>query len=189
MRCKECAAENTPDARFCVRCGADMTAVAPGATGAAQATSYDSSPVYVSSGTSSPTYGQPGPGGLAFAPGQLVGFGPRVGAYLADWIILLIILAVLRILHLDALNLLVNLAYFVYFWSTTGQTLGQKALGLKVVRTDGQSLSVGTAMVRWIGMYVSFLALCIGVLWVIWEPNKQGWHDKLANTVVVRIAR
>jgi len=82
MRCKECGAENTPDARFCVRCGADMTAVAPGATGAAQATSYNSSPVYVSSGTSSPTYGQPGPGGLAFAPGQLVGFGPRVGAYL-----------------------------------------------------------------------------------------------------------
>lgn len=95
----------------------------------------------------------------------------------------------LRVLHLDALNLLVNLAYFVYFWSTTGQTLGQKALGVKVVRTDGQSLSVGTAMVRWIGMYVSFLALCIGVLWVIWDPNKQGWHDKLANTVVVRIAR
>ena len=58
---------------------------------------------------------------------------------------------------------------------------------IRVVKTDGSPITVGTAIVRYIGMIINSIifGLPIGWLWVVWDPNKQGWHDKIAGTYVI----
>ncbi len=60
-------------------------------------------------------------------------------------------------------------------------------LSLRVVdATTGNTLSVGQSLGRYLGYYVSTIPLLIGLIWVAFDSKKQGWHDKLAGTVVVR---
>ena len=82
-----------------------------------------------------------------------------------------------------------SLLYFGLFWSKVGggQTVGMRFLGLQVVGTDGKLIGLGTALIRWLGLVVSFSVLFLGVIWVAFDPLKQGWHDKIANTYVVRL--
>lgn len=47
------------------------------------------------------------------------------------------------------------------------------------------SVGYGRALLRWLGMVVAGIPCYLGFLWVIWDPHKQGWHDKIASTVVV----
>ncbi len=75
--------------------------------------------------------------------------------------------------------------YFGLFWTLGGQTLGQYAMGLRVVRLDGKRMTFWRSLVRWIGYFVSFLALGVGYLWVLWDDRRQGFMDKLAKTVVI----
>ena len=49
-------------------------------------------------------------------------------------------------------------------------------------------MSVGRAFLRNVGFGISALVLGIGLLWVAFDPNKQGWHDKMADTYVVKTA-
>jgi uncharacterized RDD family membrane protein YckC len=88
----------------------------------------------------------------------------------------------------NGLSIIFGLAYFAYFWSAQGggQTLGMRVLNLKVVRTDGSALTITQALIRYLGLFVSFLCLFIGVIWVAFDAQKQGWHDKIAGTYVVR---
>lgn len=75
--------------------------------------------------------------------------------------------------------------YGVVAWSINGETLGDMLLGLRVVRADGRRLSFGRALLRLLGAYVAGLALFVGFLWALFDGRRQGWHDKLAGTVVV----
>jgi len=88
----------------------------------------------------------------------------------------------------NGLSFLIGLAYFVYFWSAQGggQTLGMRVLNLKVVRTDGSALTITQGLIRYLGLFVSFICLAIGVIWVAFDADKQGWHDKIAGTYVIR---
>ncbi|MDP9253277.1 MAG: RDD family protein [Chloroflexota bacterium] len=83
---------------------------------------------------------------------------------------------------------LLGVLYFCYFWSAQGggQTLGMRVLNIKVVRTDGSSLTILQAFIRYIGLVVSIACIFIGVIWAAFDVNKQGWHDKIAGTYVVR---
>jgi uncharacterized RDD family membrane protein YckC len=84
---------------------------------------------------------------------------------------------------------LFSIAYFVGFWTWRGQTPGMMLLGLRVARdTDGANPGFGRSLVRYVGYIVSSIALYIGFIWVAFDPRKQGWHDKMAGTVVVRRA-
>src|SRR5438094_2995464 len=82
-----------------------------------------------------------------------------------------------------------SLLYFSLFWSWMGggQTVGMRFLGLQVVGTDGQPIGYGTALIRWLGLVVSLSLLFVGVIWVAFDPKKQGWHDRLANTYVIYV--
>lgn len=81
----------------------------------------------------------------------------------------------------------VGLCYFAGFWGLQGQTPGQRALGLRVVRArDGAPPGLVPAFIRGLGMLISTWAFFLGLLWVAWDPRKQGWHDKIAGTFVVR---
>ncbi|HEV8669530.1 MAG TPA: RDD family protein [Candidatus Limnocylindria bacterium] len=88
----------------------------------------------------------------------------------------------------SSINTLIGILYFCYFWSAQGggQTLGMRVLNIKVVRTDGSSLTILQAFIRYIGLIVSIVCLFIGVIWAAFDANKQGWHDKIAGTYVIR---
>jgi uncharacterized RDD family membrane protein YckC len=83
--------------------------------------------------------------------------------------------------------LVLSIAYYVRSWSKTGQTLGKQILGIKVVGTDGNPVSSGKALLRYVGYVVSGIALSIGFLWMEFDRKRQGWHDKLAGTYVVDV--
>jgi uncharacterized RDD family membrane protein YckC len=81
---------------------------------------------------------------------------------------------------------LLGLVYFTFMWST-GATLGQRALQLRVAdATTNQPLSLAKSLVRYIGFCLSFIPLAIGLIWAGIDPRKRGWHDKMANSVVLR---
>lgn len=83
-------------------------------------------------------------------------------------------------------TLTINLGYSVGFLVSRGATPGKMALGLMVVDTQLGKLTLGKALLReTIGKFVSGMVLGLGYLWVIWDDKKQGWHDKIANTLVV----
>jgi uncharacterized RDD family membrane protein YckC len=75
--------------------------------------------------------------------------------------------------------------YFVIFWALTGATPGKQIMGLRVIRTQGQQVGWVRAIIRYIGYFISAIALFLGFLWVFIDGRRQGWHDKLADTLVV----
>jgi uncharacterized RDD family membrane protein YckC len=131
------------------------------------------------------------------ATGAKAGFWIRVVAYIIDGIILGIVNTIINVLlngntgARSGIGLILGLLYFVYFWSSMspwpGQTVGMKVLNLRVVRTDGSNLDLVQGLIRYVGLVISFLVIFIGVIWVAFDPNKQGWHDKIASTYVVRV--
>jgi len=76
-------------------------------------------------------------------------------------------------------------AYFTILHGETGQTIGKSLVGLRVCTLDGEPLSYGHALVRFLAYGFSFFFFGIGFLWVGLNPGKRGWHDLLAGTVVV----
>jgi uncharacterized RDD family membrane protein YckC len=151
-----------------------------------------------------PTYG------YGFVPQTSYGgFWIRVAAYLIDWVIggvigfaLGFVIGILAVVtHPDSptqavnnlrpvttvIGLLINMAYFTVLWSIMGATIGQRVFRLRVVDAgSGQPIGFGKALLRWIGLLVSFLVCFIGVIWVAFDGRKQGWADKIAGTVVLK---
>jgi uncharacterized RDD family membrane protein YckC len=73
-----------------------------------------------------------------------------------------------------------------YFWSHGGQTPAYKMLHMRVVRErDGGPLSFGQAFLRLIGYVISGMIFDLGFIWVLIDSRRQGFHDKIANTVVI----
>jgi uncharacterized RDD family membrane protein YckC len=131
---------------------------------------------------------------------EYVGFWPRVGAALVDSLLLLLVLGPVAWLFFGTLrpsnrlgDVLLNLvlpgAITVALWVRYGFTPGKYALSARVVDADtGQPLSSARAVLRYVGYFLAAMPFCIGLLWVAFDRRKQGWHDKLANSVVVRPA-
>jgi uncharacterized RDD family membrane protein YckC len=118
------------------------------------------------------------------------GFWRRFAAALIDGILLGIVSAILQaIIGQDGgygIGTLVSIGYFVYFHGTTGQTPGDAALSIRVVgKDDGAPIGYGRAFVRWLVSLVSAIVFLLGYLWMLWDSEKQTWHDKAANSVVV----
>ncbi|MBM3726715.1 MAG: RDD family protein [Acidobacteria bacterium] len=82
--------------------------------------------------------------------------------------------------------LLLMATYDAVFTATRGATPGKMACGLRVVRFDGQPLTMGRAFGRHFAKYVSSIPFALGFLAVGISSTKQGWHDLLAETLVVR---
>ncbi|HEY9198662.1 MAG TPA: RDD family protein [Gammaproteobacteria bacterium] len=76
----------------------------------------------------------------------------------------------------------------VLFWISRQATPGKMALSLRIVDANsGGGLSVSQSVIRYLGYYVSAIPLCLGLIWVGFDKRKQGWHDKLAHTLVIRV--
>jgi uncharacterized RDD family membrane protein YckC len=82
---------------------------------------------------------------------------------------------------------IIGLGYNWYFWTQNqGQTPGKALLGIRVVKVNGGPLSDLDAIIRYIGYYINTFVLLLGWIWAIFDDRHQGWHDKLAGTMVVR---
>ena len=77
--------------------------------------------------------------------------------------------------------------YWVLTWSLLGASLGQKALGMRVVNAiNGERIDIVKAVLRYVGFVISAIPFALGLIWAGFDPRKQGWHDKIAGTYVVR---
>ena len=138
------------------------------------------------------TAGPPTTGG---ASGPRAGFGRRLVGALIDGILLGVVSAILG----SALNggagsgigLAIDAVYFtVLIGGARGQTLGQVAMGIRVIDfNSGGPIGYGRAFIRWLVSILSALVIFLGYLWMLWDKEKQCWHDKAANDVVVPVQR
>lgn len=146
-------------------------------------------------------YAPAGPApGLAYA-----GFGIRLVAYLIDSAILFVVIFAVAAAtggffktdpatglttingSAQALAFVISIAYLVGFWGARSQTPGMMALNLRIVRVqNGAPLDFGVAVIRYVGYIISSIPFGLGLLWAAFDPRKQGWHDKIAGTLVVR---
>jgi uncharacterized RDD family membrane protein YckC len=126
--------------------------------------------------------------------GPRAGFWRRFAASFVDGICLSIVGFVLRAAvgggAGSGLGFLITGAYFTaMIGRAEGQTLGQMALGIRVIDfSTGGPIGYPRALLRWIVSYISALVLLLGYLWMLWDREKQTWHDKAANAVVVPVA-
>jgi len=128
--------------------------------------------------------------GATAATGARAGFWRRFVASFVDGIIIGVVYVVVALIVSEdvatGVNLGFSLAYYTYFEGSSGQTLGKRALGIKVVDiSGGGSIGYGRAFIRWIGRIVSSIPLFLGYFWMLWDKEKQTWHDKFAKSIVV----
>ncbi|HWE61258.1 MAG TPA: RDD family protein [Chloroflexota bacterium] len=76
--------------------------------------------------------------------------------------------------------------YYIGFWAAGGRTLGYRVAGLQLVKSDGTLPDFGTSVVRFLGACCSLAPFSLGYLWMLWDTDRQTWHDKMAGTMVVR---
>ncbi|MGH7186158.1 MAG: RDD family protein, partial [Pseudomonadota bacterium] len=86
-----------------------------------------------------------------------------------------------------AYSTLIGLVYFVGLWAWRGQTVGMMPFNMQVVAvSDGKKIDVVRGVLRYVGIILSIIPLFLGLIWVAFDSRKQGWHDKIAGTVVIR---
>lgn len=136
---------------------------------------------------------------------EYVGFWPRVGATIIDTIVVTLTTAPLLVsiygwdYFADAdqpfisgfadflISWVLPAIAVILFWLYKQATPGKMAISARVVDAQtGNRLTVGQAIGRYLAYFVAMLPLFLGIIWVAFDPRKQGWHDKLAGTVVIR---
>lgn len=114
------------------------------------------------------------------------GFWIRAAALLIDLILIGVIFGPLSAGHLILPGLA---AYGAVMWKYKGTTIGGIVCGLRVVRLDDRPLDWQTTVVRALGCFLSLAVAGLGFVWVVFDSERQSWHDKIAGTVVVRPPR
>ncbi len=133
---------------------------------------------------------------------KYTGFWPRVGASLIDTVIIFVItypilISIYGWSYLDDDNLVVGFADLllswvfplvavIAFWIYRQATPGKMAIQARIVDAKtGRKPTLQQYIVRYIGYFLAAIPLGLGIFWVAWDKKKQGWHDKLAGTVVI----
>ena len=150
----------------------------------------------------SPQFSVPGPQTVpqmpAFVAGAIptkyAGFWVRAAALFVDGLFLVVLQLLISLsnagteslLWKSAISLFIPWGYAVFMITTYQATLGKMAVGLRVLRANGERVGLGRALLREVvGKFISSIILGIGYLMVAWTGKKQGLHDKIADTVVV----
>lgn len=182
--CGKCGKDNPMGAKFCENCGATLDAA--------------------------PTYQQPQ---TTYASGNWLshehaGFLPRFVAWIIDTIIFGVISWILSLVGLGTnygygsglgyesgfnlggigtvITVLISLVYYVYLDGMQGASIGKRVMKLKVVGTNGaMPIGPGPGVIRWLIKIIPLLNL-VAYIWILFNPEKQGLHDKIANTFVVK---
>ena len=126
---------------------------------------------------------------------QYAGFWRRTGAMMIDSILLGAVISIIfgpvyvnsAFWTLEGvLESILTLVITVMLWVRFVGTPGKLLMGCQVVDADTLGpITTKQAIIRYLGYYVSILCLMLGFLWIAWDKRKQGFHDKIANTVVV----
>lgn len=133
---------------------------------------------------------QPAATGSGPPADALAGFWIRFAGALIDAILLSVVTGVIQAI-VDGgavLGIAIGGAYFTYLHaSAAGQTVGNRVCGIRIVDVStGGSIDYVRALLRWLMSYVSGIAILLGYLWMLWDPHNQTWHDKVANSYVVK---
>lgn len=124
--------------------------------------------------------------------GPRAGFWKRAGALVADGVIIVVVAQILRGIDRDLADFLVVPGGLVYFalleGGARGQTLGKRIFGLRVIDFGyGGPIGTSRGFIRNLVRLLSWFVLALGYLWMLWDREKQTWHDKAAGTVVVPV--
>ena len=117
------------------------------------------------------------------------GFWIRMAALLLDLILVGIICSIVDLPRHSHGLLLILAAYGAVMWKLRGTTIGGIICGLRVVRLDGRAIDRPTAVARALGAFLSMAVAGLGFIWVVFDSERQSWHDKIAGTVVVHVPR
>ena len=135
---------------------------------------------------------------------RYAGFWIRVGASVVDTILLgLIIFPILTAMYgadywmsesINAgpieifLNYVFPAVAVILFWLYRSATPGKMLCGLKIISMkDGGTPGLGQLIGRYFAYYLSMIPFFLGFIWVAFDKNKRGWHDKLSSTAVVHV--
>lgn len=117
---------------------------------------------------------------------KYVGFLRRLVAAFIDFIIVGIPQTMIKNSDLSfIIGMGISILYFVWMNGTYGATIGKMIIHAKIVKENGKKISYSDALVRELASFLSFFVLLLGYLNIIWDKHKQGWHDKIAKTIVI----
>jgi uncharacterized RDD family membrane protein YckC len=116
-------------------------------------------------------------------------FRDRLAAFVLDVILVVLAQQILDLTRRDSAIFLLLLAYHIGFWTWKGTTVGGIICQLRLVRTDGSPLRFADALVRGLASIFSLAVLGLGGLWILKDPERQAWHDRIAGTYVVKVPR
>jgi uncharacterized RDD family membrane protein YckC len=136
--------------------------------------------------------GQRGPATAAAAQQPVSAALPRAGFWIRMAALLLDVVLVgffMSLFHHAHLQLVVLAAYGAVMWKVRGSTVGGIVFDLHVVRLDGREVDWETAIIRALSCFLSLAVAGLGFIWIAFDGNHQAWHDKIAGTVVVRVAK
>ncbi len=152
------------------------------------ATRREKPPVVVApaAGVTEATMAPPPLATVAAAALPRAGFWIRLAASGIDAVLVGIVTAVT---HTGAALPAIFAAYCVVMWAMKGTTIGGIICGLKVVRLDDRKVDWIVAVVRGLAGFLSLAVAGLGFLWVVFDDQKQSWHDKIAGTTIVRVPK
>lgn len=129
---------------------------------------------------------------------RYAGFWIRLLAFALDWVILGIIGYFVGATQVEGFpdfsakliytgwKVAIPIGYFLLFWVRFSATPGKLICGLRIVEDEGRRPSWGKALLRLVSYIPSGLAFFLGFIWIGFDGRKQGWHDKIAGTYVIR---
>jgi uncharacterized RDD family membrane protein YckC len=124
--------------------------------------------------------------------GPRAGFWRRFAASFLDGVVITLVSTPFAAIDVAAYYAVSFFGQAVYYTllegGSRGQTLGKRALGIRVVDlAGGGPIGYERGFIRWIGRFASGIVLLLGYLWMLWDREKQTWHDKMAGSVVVPV--
>jgi uncharacterized RDD family membrane protein YckC len=130
---------------------------------------------------------------------KYAGFWLRLLAFAIDYFIIIIASKIMfggRVvnfsggtidMNFNGIFILIPILYFILFWKFFDATPGKMILKIKIISPDGKDgLSWKNVLLRYLGYIISALVVFIGFFWIGFDKKKQGWHDKIAKTFVVK---
>jgi uncharacterized RDD family membrane protein YckC len=134
-----------------------------------------------------PTVSSTNPSVVATLPHA--GFRDRVAAGVLDLILVMFTYQLVDVFRRGNVFFLLLLIYHIAFWVWKGTTVGGIICQLRVVRVDGSPLQFVDALVRGLSAIFSIVVLGLGIFWILRDPERQAWHDRIAGTYVVKVPR
>ncbi|MBN8725866.1 MAG: RDD family protein [Acidobacteria bacterium] len=131
---------------------------------------------------------------------EQAGFRLRLGAFMLDLILMLMLMLFITLIAtkfisyqaiINKIGLVVVIGGWIYNFlilaSIKGQTIGKQLVGIRIISVDQSRAKASQIIIRHtFGYFIATIAFALGFLWLLWDRKQQGWHDKLAKTLVIK---